>query len=93
MTKTKAFFICFVSPLVILGFLFLFVYIGGVGEGLSGAIGMMLLIGFFRIILLPLSLLITPFFLGKKWGVEFRKYGFYGSLVSLLIIISLTKFF
>lgn len=83
MTKVKAFFICFFIPIIITSLPALFPYEAG---EMSNRTFMMFLL----IPLLPVSLFVPAFTVGR----EFRKYGFYGAVISAVFIaIFLDLFF
>lgn len=77
MTKTKAFLICFFTPIILM------VVIWGVIYELN--------LSFFgAVVLFPyLSFIVIPFLVGKG----FRKYGFYGSIVSFFTSVWLSDIF
>lgn len=81
MTKIKAFFICFITPIV---FEILMVYLFS-SRGIHES--PVILVAYGSVVPFLLSFFVTPALVGGKWGTEFRKFGFYGSLVSLLVII------
>jgi hypothetical protein len=80
MTNTKAFWICFFVPFVIFVIPFLLNLVfnfKGYDDDVVFAV--------FLLILLPLSLFVPPLLLWWK-GIEFRKYGFYGAITSIVFL-------
>lgn len=87
MTKAKAFLICLIVPYILLLIFFLSVFVLGWGA---------LLIGPFLGLIPPASLFLLPVYVGRRWGVEYRKYGFYGSLAAgffIAIFINLAHYY
>lgn len=83
MTKTKAFLTCFFVPFSIIVSVNLFVVYGPRGGGFNIGLGfLVLLIELMAII----SLFVLPIYFGRRGGVEFRKYGFYGTLLAVVLI-------
>lgn len=83
MTKLKAFSFCFIIPLI---FVFGILWI----TPLSGGEDPMVLV---RLLFLPLFVSLSLFLPAFAIGGTFRKYGFYGALVSAIVIAMLSRFF
>lgn len=83
MTKLKAFLMCLILPLVVV---FGVPWLLPLGEGEDFTMLVRILV---LIPLVPLSLFVPPFTIGG----EFRKYGLYGTLASMILGVALLLYY
>lgn len=90
MTNAKAFWICFLAPILFFHVSFFGVKMMSLAFNVTNSEALFIagiLIAAISVLVSLTSVLVSPLLIMKKYGKEFSRYGFYGSLASLPVMI------